>query len=186
LAERAGRHHPSVESPEPAINQAAAWAIRRVGGHLRLDPARAIAAAPWDDDDTDALVDDAKRWVRVGGDGVIDAHEFLGRLLGGLLGARVDGLGGRLELQPSLPAGWKRLVLRRVRANRTLLDLEIKARAEWLTIKLAVMFGPPMPMVISSPVHSVSRVSVDEIPMVGPRALFTAAGEHEVTLFYGV
>lgn len=168
------------------MNQAAAWAIRRVGGHLRVDPARAVRSAPWDEEEAEALIDDARRWSRVGGDGVIEADEFLARLVGGVLGAHLDGIGGRMELWPALPGGWKHLVVRRLRANRTLLDLEVKARAEWLTVKLAVRFGPPVPMLVGSLDQTVARLTVDEISMVGPRAIFTAEGEHEVTLYYGV
>jgi len=186
LAERSARHYPSVEFPDLALNQAAAWAIRRVGGHLRVDPARAVNDPPWDDFETDGLIDEARRWQRVGGSEVIDAHEFLGKLVGGLLGVRLDGLGGRLEIQPSLPPRWRQVTARRLRAHRTLFDLEVRPRAEWLTVKLAVRFGPPVAVMISSPVEAVSWVSVDEVPMVGPRALFTAADEHEAVLYYGM
>lgn len=186
MAERSSRHYPSVESPDLALNQAAAWAIRRVGGHLRVDPARAVIETPWDDEETAALIEDARCWRRVRGNDVIDATEFLGRLVGGLVGARLDGIGGRLEISPALPPDWKQLTVRRLRARRTLVDLDVRSRAEWLTIKAAVRFGPPIAMVVASPIRSVSRVSVDEIPMIGPRAIFTAGAEHEVTLYFGV
>jgi hypothetical protein len=48
-----------------------------------------------------------------------------------------------------------------------------------------VRFGPPLAVAISSPVESVARVTVDDIPLVGPRAIFTAEAEHEVVLLYG-
>ena len=186
LAERAGRHYPSIESPDLALNQATAWAIRRVGGHLRANPARAVRDSIWDDDDLAGLLGDAREWTRIRSDQVLVAEEFLDRLVGGLLGIRLDGLGGRLEISPSLPQEWRHFRIRRLRAHRTLLDLDIKSRAEWLTIKVALMFGPPMPVAVSSFSATVSRVAVDEIPMEGPRAVFTIGGEHEVTLYYGV
>jgi hypothetical protein len=153
---------------------------------LRANPARAVRDAIWADDDTAALLEDARLWHRVRADNVIDAEEFLGRLVGGLLGIHLDGLGGRLEMSPTLPAGWRQFQVHRLRAHRTLLDLEIKPRAEWLTIKVALMFGPPLPAVVSSATMAVSRVTVDEIPLEGSRAAFTIGGEHEVALFYGV
>ena len=153
---------------------------------MRVDPARAVVDEPWDEDEVAALLDDARQWQRVRGDKVLRADEFLRRVVGGLLGARLDGLGGRLELHPGLPDGWRNLTIRRLRAHRTLFDVEIRPRAEWLTVKLAVMFGPPIPMLVASAVAAVSRVTVDEIQMEGPRAIFTASGEHEVGLYFGV
>lgn len=185
MAERATRHFPSVDSPIEALDQAAAWAIRRAGGHLRVDPARAVNPKPWDDGDAEELLEDARRWQRVRGNDVLDATEFLGRLVGGLLGIRLDGIGGRLEVFPALPEGWRQCSARRLRAHRTLFDLDIRPRAEWLTVKLAVRFGPPVATVVGSRIARVSRVSVDEVPMVGPRAIFTANEEHEVVLYYG-
>jgi hypothetical protein len=185
LAERSARLLPSIDSPVQALDQAVAWAIRRIGGHLPVDPAEAVTSAPWDDRDAQALVEDARRWQRVRGNDVLDATEFLSRLVGGLLGIRLDGLGGRLEIFPALPPDWKHFSARRLRAHRTLFDLDLRPRAEWLTIKLAIRFGPPVPVVLGSRIHSVSRTTVDEVPLVGPRAIFTASAEHEVGLYYG-
>jgi len=186
LADRSPRHFPSVETPDQALNQAAAWAIRRVGGHLRADPARAVRSALWGDDDLEELLEDARNWRRVRSDGVLDPEAFLGGIVGGLLGVRLDGLGGRLEISPSLPAGWRHVAVRRLRANRSLLDLDFRPRAEWLTIKLALVFGPPIPAVVSSLHATVARVTVDEVALEGPRAIFTIGGEHEVALYYGM
>lgn len=185
MAERATRHLPSVDSPVQALDQATAWAIRRTGGHLRVDPARAINPKPWDEAGTEELLEDARRWERVRGNDVLDATDFLSRVVGGLLGIRLDGIGGRLEVFPALPEGWRQFSARRLRAHRTLFDVDIRARAEWLTVKLAVRFGPPVPTIVGSKIANVSRVSVDEVPMVGPRAILTASEEHEVVLYYG-
>ena len=180
------RHYPAVESPEVALNQAVAWALGRVGGHLRVDPAPAVGQPGWDRDDTEALLDDARRWHRVRSQDLIDPDEFLGRVVGGLFGARLDGIGGRLELAPSIPDGWRTMAARRLRAHRTLLDVELKPRAEWVTVRLAVMFGPPIAVAVGLPeAIRVTRVTADEIPLEGSRAIFTAADEHEVVLFLG-
>jgi hypothetical protein len=76
------------------------------------------------------------------------------------------------------------MALRRLRVHRTVLDVEVRPRAEWITVRLAITFGPPLPVEVTLPDdYEVGRVAVDEIPMEAARALFTAAGEHEVVLF---
>ena len=66
------------------------------------------------------------------------------------------------------------------------MDLDIRAKAEWVTVRLAVMFGPPIAVALGLPEHfGVARVAVDEVPLPAARAVFTAAGEHEVTLYLG-
>ncbi len=186
MADRLGsRHFPAVESPDVAVNQACAWAIGRVGGHLRVDPAG--RSDRWVGEDVTGLIEDAREWYRIRRSDLLDPEEFLGRLVGLLIGARVDGIGGRLELEPMLPEGWRGIKVRRLRAHRTLIDLEVRRRAEWVTIRLAVMFGPPIAVTVALPEdESVARVTVDEIAVEGPRATFTAGGEHEVTLYLGV
>jgi len=154
-----------------------------VGGHLRVDPARpgrpAFTAL-----DADGLLDDARRWARVRSNDVLDPDAFLREVVGGLFGARFDGAGGRLELQPAPPDGWRAMALRRLRVHRTLVDVEVRPRAEWVTVRLAVTFGPAIPVEVTLPAdYDVGRVAVDEIPMEAERALFTAAAEHEVVLF---
>jgi hypothetical protein len=107
-------------------------------------------------------------------------------VVGGLWGARIDAGGGRLELAPSMPAEWRTMAIRRLRAYRTLLDLEFRARAEWATVRLALKFGPPIPVLVRLPEPAnVVRVTVDEIPLDARQAIFTAQHEHEVTLFRG-
>jgi hypothetical protein len=184
LADRpGGRHYPAVVSPDSALNRAAAWAIGKVGGHLRVDPAGPDPES-WAGEAVTGILEDARAWSRVGGSGIIAPAEFLGRVVGLLLGARLDGAGRRLGLEPALPSTWRSLVVRRLRAHRTLLDLEIRPRAEWVTVKLAVVFGPPIVVEIGLPEgYRVSRVVVDDVPLEAARAVFTAAGEHEVTLY---
>ena len=185
MAEPLSRHYSAVSSPEAALDQAVAWALGRVGGQLRVDPAGS-RIEEWDEAETADLLDDARLWRRVRSDAVVDPADLLARVVGGLLGARYDGVGGRLELEPWLPEGWRRLVARRLRVGRTLVDLDIRAKAEWVTVRLAVMFGPPIAVALGLPGHfGVARVAVDEVPLPTPRAVFTAAGEHEVTLYLG-
>ncbi|MEO8451486.1 MAG: hypothetical protein ABI647_16955 [Gemmatimonadota bacterium] len=132
------------------------------------------------------LRDDARRWARVRGENVIDPQDFLGRMVGGLWGARLDGAGGRLELAPFVPPGWRRMAVRRLRAHRTLVDFETRFRSEWLTLKLAVMFGPPIAVAVGAGNGlAVAGVTVDDVPLGAARAIFTASGEHEVMLFLG-
>jgi hypothetical protein len=150
-----------------------------------VDPARP-AAPDFDPEDYAELLDDARRWQRIRAPGLLDPHHLLERVVGGLFGARIDGAGGRLELRPYLPDGWRLVTLRRLRAHRTVLDLELRPRAEWVTVRVAVTFGPPLATEISLAGDlAVVRVAVDEIPLEGSRALFTAQAEHEVVLFTG-
>ena len=150
---------------------------------MRADPA---VRDPFQFDDPDGLVADARRWHRVRDEGILDPPEFLGRMLRIFLGAAIDSGGGRLDLSPWLPDGWRSLVVRRLRAHRTLLDVEVKRRAEWVTVKLAVMFGPPIAVRLGlSDPELVSRITVDEVPLEADTAVFTASGEHEVTLYLG-
>lgn len=183
MADRGGRHYPTVESPDAAFNRACAWAIGRAGGHLRVDP----AVVPVPDEGVPELLDDARLWDRIRSNEVIDAGEFLGRVVGLLIGASIDGDGDRLELAPDLPVAWKTIRARRLRAHRTLVDLEVRRWAEWTTVRLAVMFGPPVAVLVRLPPPAVvARVVVDDIPLSGTQAIFVAAGEHEVTLYLGV
>jgi len=124
---------------------------------------------------------------RVGGlRGIGEPAALLREVVAGLFGARADLEGGRFELSPWLPEDWRTLVLRRLRFHRTLLDVEVRPRAEWVTIKLAVSFGPPIALALSlRNVPPVARVMVDEIELAGPRAIFTVAGEHEASFFFG-
>lgn len=134
----------------------------------------------------DDLLDDARRWHRVRDDSILDPPEFLGRVLRTFLGAELDAGGGRLELMPAIPIGWRSFSVRRLRAHRTLIDIEIRPRAEWVTVRLAVMFGPALAVRLALPEDRlVSRITVDEVPLQGDAAIFTAGGEHEVTLYLG-
>lgn len=139
---------------------------------------------PWGDGELEALLEDARRWQRIRATGILDPEVFLRELVSGFWGARMDGAGGRLEVAPFVPSGWRGMSLRRLRAHRTLLDLEVRPRAEWVTVRIAVVFGPAMALALrvrnTSPIAS---VTVDEIPVGGPRAVFTAGEEHEVVFF---
>lgn len=158
-----------------------AWAIGRLGGHLRVDPGPAEAGF----DEREDLLDDARRWHRVRDDAILEPAAFVGRVMASFLGAAVDSGGGRLELAPAPLPGWRSLAVRRLRVHRTLVDVEVRPRAEWVTVRLAVMFGPPIAVRLALPEQVVSRIAVDEVPLQGDAAIFTAAGEHEVTFYLG-
>ena len=179
------RRYPGFESPEPALNQAVAWAIRRAGGHLRADPA-SRHDLEWAGSEFAELLDTARRWQRIRGSGVLEPEEFLAQVVGGLWGARIDGVGGRLQLAPYLPPGWKGMSLRRLRAYRTVLDLDVRPRAEWVTVRIAVVFGPSLALELRvRNTATIARATVDEVPLAGPRVVFTVGLEHEVVFFFG-
>ncbi|MEZ4457659.1 MAG: hypothetical protein R2882_14090 [Gemmatimonadales bacterium] len=76
------------------------------------------------------------------------------------------------------------LRVRRLRAYRTLIDLEVRNRAEWVTVRLAARFGPPLAVRVAlGGERVVGRVTVDEVPLHGSEAIFTLASEHEVTFY---
>ncbi len=117
---------------------------------------------------------------------MLDPVDLLGRVTGLLLGARQDGAGGRLELCPDLPDGWKSFKVRRLRSHRTLLDLEVRPRADWVTVRLAVRFGPAIAVRVRLPASlAVSRVAVDDVPLESRQAIFTLEGEHEIIFYLG-
>ena len=103
----------------------------------------------WDQDDLDALLEDARRWHRVGRHAIDEAEAVLAEVVGGLWGARADGEGGRFELSPWIVPGWKSMALRRLRLHRTLIDVEVRPRAEWITCRLESTFGPPIAISLS-------------------------------------
>lgn len=112
-------------------------------------------------------------------------EDFLREVIAGLFGVRSDADGGRFEVVPWLPEGWKAMAVRRLRLHRTILDLEVRPRAEWSSVRLNVTFGPAIAVAVSlRNAGTIGRVTVDEIPLQGNRAIFTAQGEHEVMFFY--
>lgn len=157
--------------------------MERSGGVVRADPS--FEEDDWSGADFDRLVQDARQWRRVGA-AALDPQGFLVEVVGGLWGVRADTAGGRFEVAPWVPEGWRSLALRRLRCHRTLLDVEVRPRAEWITVRLSVTFGPSIALVLS--VRNAGRitgVSVDEVPLEGRRAIFTADGEHEAVFFLG-
>jgi len=115
-----------------------------------------------------------------------DPREFLRQVVAGLFGARADAAGGRFELAPWIPEGWRAMALRRLRCHRTLLSVDVRPRAEWVTVRLEVSFGPAIPLVLSvRNVGPVYGTTVDEVALLGGRAIFTLQGQHEVVFFLG-
>jgi len=131
-------------------------------------------------------VEEAKGFCRVGAHALTDPPAFLREVVGGLFGARADQAGGRFELSPWVPEGWQNLALRRARFHRTLVDIELRPRAEWTTVRLSVSFGPPIPLALTlRNTPPVARVTVDEVALARDLAIFTLSDEHEILFFYG-
>ena len=88
-------------------------------------------------------------------------------------------------MAPWIPPGWRSLALRRLRCHRTLLDVELRPRAEWVTLRLELGFGPAIALAVSlRNCGPIARVTVDEVPLEGDRAIFTLQGQHELMFFY--
>jgi hypothetical protein len=122
----------------------------------------------------------------VGPAAVADPPELVREVVAGLFGLSADAGGGRYALSPWVPEGWRSLALRRVRCHRTLLDVELRPRAEWASVRLAVTFGPPIAVAASlRNVPGAARIAVDEVMLEGDRAIFTVSGEHEIMFFHG-
>jgi hypothetical protein len=78
------------------------------------------------------------------------------------------------------------MALRRLRCHRTILDLEVRARAEWVTVRFDVSFGPAIPFSVGlGRGGAIARLTVDETPVEGAVAIFTVAARHEVMFFLG-
>lgn len=143
------------------------------------------ASPEWDGSDLEHLQITGRAFERVGPGALPDPAGFLREVVSGLFGAAADLDGGRFALSPWLVAGWKRMTLRRLRLHRTLLDVEVRPRVEWATVRLEVTFGPPVPLLLSVRNGGrISRVTVDEIVLDSEQVVFTASGEHEVMFFY--
>jgi hypothetical protein len=157
--------------------------VRRAEGEVRAGPA---AAEEWDGSDFSHLLEEARAFRRVGARALPDPGGFLREVAGGLFGARADDPGGRFALAPWVPEGWNSMALRRLRLHRTLVDVDVRPRAEWATVRLSVSFGPTIPLALSlRNTPPVARVTVDEVPLVRDQAIFTLSAEHELVFFYG-
>ena len=150
---------------------------------MRADPGSALSG--WDASDFALLIEEARTVRRVGSHSLADAEGFLREVVAGLFGVRADAEGGRFIMAPWLPDGWRSMTLRRLRLHRSLVDVEVRPRAEWASVRLKLTFGPPIPLALSvRNAGPVGRVTVDEIPLQGNRAVFTLAGEHEAMFFF--
>lgn len=145
-----------------------------------------MEAAEWDGADFGHLVEEARGFRRVGGGALPDPAGFLREVVAGLFGVAPAGAGGRYPVAPWVPEGWKSLALRRVRCHRTLVDVDVRPRADWCTVRLATSFGPAIPVAVSlRNVPGIVRVTVDEVELSRVPAIFTLSSEHEIVFFYG-
>jgi hypothetical protein len=140
----------------------------------------------WDGSDFAHLAEAARAFRRVGAPALPDPDGFLREVVGGLFGARSDQEGGRFGIAPWVPEGWSAMALRRLRCHRTILDVEVRPRAEWATVRLSVSFGPPIPLALRlRNTRPVARVALDDVPLGRGTAIFTLSAEHEAVFFYG-
>jgi hypothetical protein len=152
---------------------------------VRADPAPGLPE--WDLADFEELAERARSFRRVGAAGLPGPETLLREVVAGLFGAHADAEGGRFALSPWVPPGWRSMVLRRLRCHRTLLDVELRPRAEWAILRLELKFGPAIPLAVSlrnvggGPI---ARVTVDEVALEGQRAIFTLQGQHELVFFF--
>ncbi len=174
---------PLLDAPDASLNQAFGWAVRRDPAGVRADPAPGLPE--WDAADFAGLLERARGFRRVGAAALGEPGSFLREVVAGLFGARADGEGGRFELAPWLPEGWRSMALRRLRCHRTLFGIEVRPRSEWATVRLELSFGPAIALALSlRNVGSIARITVDEIALDGERAIFTLQGQHEVVFFF--
>ncbi len=177
---------PLLDTPDGALNRAFARAVERSGASVRAESG--AEWRDWDASDLAHLLEEAERFRRVGPDALPDPAAFLREVVGGLFGVRAEGEGGRFEMVPWRAEGWRSMAIRRLRCHRTLLDIEVRPRAEWVTVRVEVSFGPPIAVALGlRNVGELARITVDEIPLEGAqqvgRAVFTASGQHEVVFF---
>lgn len=157
--------------------------MTRAPSAVRADPAPALAG--WDAADFALLKEEARGFRRVGAAALRDAEGFLGEVVAGLFGISADAEGGRFAIAPWLAAEWRTMALRRVRLHRALVDIEVRPRAEWATIRLNLSFGPAIPVALSvRNAGPVARITVDEVVLQGHQAVFTVSGEHEAMFFF--
>lgn len=172
-----------LDTPDGALNRAFGWAAGRAAGAVKAEEGSGLTA--WDESDLAHLLITAQAFGRVGPRALPDGAGFLRDIVSGLFGAATDLAGGRFALSPWLVPEWRRMALRRLRLHRTLVDIEIRPRSEWATVRLEVTFGPPVPLALSVRNGGiVSRVTVDEVVVETERVVFTASGEHEAMFFY--
>ena len=172
-----------LDTPDGALNRAFAGAARSAGDSVRAEEGGGFP--DWDASDLAHLRAEARAFDRVGPQALPDPGEFLRDIVSGLFGAAADLSGGRFALTPWLVEGWRRMALRRLRLHRTLVDVEVRPRADWATIRLEVTFSPPVPLALSVRNGGpVSRVTVDEVVLLREPVVFTLSGEHEAMFFF--
>lgn len=158
--------------------------MQRDPAGVRADPV--AEGTGWDAGDCGDLLELGRAFRRVGPSALGDPRAFLHQVVAGLFGARADAAGGRFELAPWIPEGWRTMALRRLRCHRTLLSVEVRPRVEWVTVRLERSFGPAIPLVLGvRNVGPVQGTTVDEVALEGGRAIFTLQGLHEVVFFLG-
>ena len=156
--------------------------MRRHPAGVRADP---VEPLDWDYGEYNALVEQGQSFRRVGPPALPHPEQLLREVVAGLFGARADAGGGRFELSPWLPEGWRAMALRRLRCHRSLVDVELRPRTEWVTLRVELGFGPAIALAVRlRNVGPVERITVDEVALEGQRAIFTLQGQHELVFFF--
>jgi hypothetical protein len=175
------RSAPRLETPDETIARAFAWAWIRAGALATGRPTGA-AAPGWT---VDTLRSAATRFLAdPASPDPAAALAVVGGALGGLWGVIRHASNDELHLRPLLPAAWPGMALRRLRAGRTLLDLELRRRRGDLVARVHRLFGPRLVVTLEPRGCSFQSAVVDDVELYGGRARFEAADRH-VILFRG-
>ena len=82
---------------------------------------------------------------------------------------------------PWLPPEWSRMMLRRLRVGRTVLDIELRRRAGQLITRVARTFGPGIQIKLAPRTDApIQSVMVDDVELGGTGAQFQVRDVHEV------
>jgi hypothetical protein len=172
---------PRLETPDETIARAFAWAWTRAGALATGGPTDAVGSG-WT---VDTLRSAATRFLAdPASPDPAAALAVLGGALGGLWGVIRHASNDELHLRPLLPPDWPGMALRRLRAGRTLLDLELRRRRGDLVVRVHRRFGPRLVVTLDPRGGSFPSAVVDDVELYGGRARFEAADRH-VILFRG-
>ena len=97
-----------------------------------------------------------------------------------LWGLEPDAPSDALAVTPWARLGWPRWALRRLRVGRTVLDLELRRRGEWLELRMHHRSGNRLVVTAGVRGAEVGGIVADEIELPGPRARLHTHERHEI------